>query len=272
MAKAKEKMLNLHGRLLSILLPYVWFLFAFLVFHLARIPWLISNEHQEEFESVTVKLRASEQNNALLQEHLSKRNWPEERPRITLDRWGQQVGPHGVLRPESGFYLTNHGDTALEVVLEDFNLGSDKWVGDRLSSIEGQQKGFMKVERTTFVYGDAQRWNLMDGFRVARKSEQRVRIRYRDFNNNWYRSTAMLTCAPNFGSIEVGATTQEPLGSSESVCLVALLRLTDGGLGVAFFSPFDNKRYFLPWRPIRVSPISVTHISLNCRLATAQDG
>ena len=34
--------------------------------------------------------------------------------------------------------------------------------------------------------------------------------------------------------------------------------MTDGGLGVAFFSPFDNQRYFLPWRPIRVSPISVT--------------
>lgn len=32
--------------------------------------------------------------------------------------------------------------------------------------------------------------------------------------------------------------------------------MTDGGLGVAFFSPFGNLRYFLPWRPIRVSPIS----------------
>jgi inner membrane protein len=31
--------------------------------------------------------------------------------------------------------------------------------------------------------------------------------------------------------------------------------LTNGGLGVAFFSPFDTHRYFLPWRPIRVSPI-----------------
>jgi inner membrane protein len=30
---------------------------------------------------------------------------------------------------------------------------------------------------------------------------------------------------------------------------------TDGGLGVAFFSPFDRTRYFFPWRPIRVSPI-----------------
>jgi len=31
--------------------------------------------------------------------------------------------------------------------------------------------------------------------------------------------------------------------------------MTDGGLGVAFFFPFDNHRYFLPWRPIHVSPI-----------------
>ncbi len=33
--------------------------------------------------------------------------------------------------------------------------------------------------------------------------------------------------------------------------------MTNGGQGVAFFSPFDNQRYFLPWRPIRVSPIGV---------------
>ena len=33
--------------------------------------------------------------------------------------------------------------------------------------------------------------------------------------------------------------------------------MTDGGLRVAFFAPFNNHRYFLPWRPIRVSPIAV---------------
>lgn len=31
--------------------------------------------------------------------------------------------------------------------------------------------------------------------------------------------------------------------------------MTTGGLGVAFFAPLSNERYFLPWRPIRVSPI-----------------
>ncbi|MEN8125863.1 MAG: metal-dependent hydrolase [Bacteroidota bacterium] len=33
--------------------------------------------------------------------------------------------------------------------------------------------------------------------------------------------------------------------------------MTNGGLGVAFFSPWDNTRYFLPWRPIKVSPIAI---------------
>lgn len=33
--------------------------------------------------------------------------------------------------------------------------------------------------------------------------------------------------------------------------------MTTGGRGVAFFAPFDNSRYFLPWRPIKVSPLSV---------------
>ena len=34
--------------------------------------------------------------------------------------------------------------------------------------------------------------------------------------------------------------------------------MTDGGLGVAFFSPFNNTRYFFPVTPIRVSPIGVS--------------
>jgi inner membrane protein len=33
--------------------------------------------------------------------------------------------------------------------------------------------------------------------------------------------------------------------------------MTNGGLGIAFFSPFDLTRYFLPIRPVEVSPIGV---------------
>jgi inner membrane protein len=34
--------------------------------------------------------------------------------------------------------------------------------------------------------------------------------------------------------------------------------LTDGGLGVGFFAPFSNKRYFFSYRPIKVSPMGIT--------------
>ena len=37
--------------------------------------------------------------------------------------------------------------------------------------------------------------------------------------------------------------------------------MTDGGLGVAFFAPFHNQRYFFPWTPIRVSPIGARFFS-----------
>jgi inner membrane protein len=41
--------------------------------------------------------------------------------------------------------------------------------------------------------------------------------------------------------------------------------LTNGGLGVAFFAPFDATRYFFPWTPLQVSPIGAGFF-------TARDG
>ena len=46
--------------------------------------------------------------------------------------------------------------------------------------------------------------------------------------------------------------------------------MTDGGLGVAFFSPFYNTRYFLPWRPILASPIGVTRFFTHRGLEVVQ--
>ena len=33
--------------------------------------------------------------------------------------------------------------------------------------------------------------------------------------------------------------------------------MTTGGGGIAFFAPFANERFFFPWRPIVVSPMSI---------------
>jgi len=34
--------------------------------------------------------------------------------------------------------------------------------------------------------------------------------------------------------------------------------MTDKGMGVGFFIPFDNTRYFMPWRPIFASPMRIS--------------
>jgi inner membrane protein len=47
--------------------------------------------------------------------------------------------------------------------------------------------------------------------------------------------------------------------------------MTDGGLGVAFFSPFNNQRYFLPWPPILVSPIGIDAFFSDYDLAVLQN-
>jgi inner membrane protein len=46
--------------------------------------------------------------------------------------------------------------------------------------------------------------------------------------------------------------------------------MTDGGIGVAFFAPFDRTRYFLPWRPIPVSPLGITRFFSDRGLAIVQ--
>ena len=45
------------------------------------------------------------------------------------------------------------------------------------------------------------------------------------------------------------------LGASHGV----LDAFTDGGLGVALLAPFDNTRYYMPWRPIPVAPIGMRY-------------
>lgn len=63
----------------------------------------------------------------------------------------------------------------------------------------------------------------------------------------------------------VGALLAPWLGAEASTAFGVLLvsaashglldALTNGGLGIAFFSPFSPRRYFLPWRVIEVSPL-----------------
>lgn len=54
------------------------------------------------------------------------------------------------------------------------------------------------------------------------------------------------------------------LGGFSLIVVIAhslLDAITDGGCGIAFFSPFNDRRYFLPWRPVQVSPIGLAVFS-----------
>jgi inner membrane protein len=61
----------------------------------------------------------------------------------------------------------------------------------------------------------------------------------------------------------IGRRTSIPVVQALTYCFVAMLShgvldaMTDGGLGVAFFSPIDQNRYFFPIRPIHVSSMSL---------------
>jgi inner membrane protein len=62
-----------------------------------------------------------------------------------------------------------------------------------------------------------------------------------------------------------GSLLAPPLGAQSSTAFLVLFvsaashglldALTNGGLGIAFFSPFSHRRTFLPWRVIEVSPL-----------------
>lgn len=43
--------------------------------------------------------------------------------------------------------------------------------------------------------------------------------------------------------------------------------LTNGGLGIAFLAPFSDARWFFPWRPIEVAPLSVSAFFTEAGLA-----
>lgn len=59
------------------------------------------------------------------------------------------------------------------------------------------------------------------------------------------------------GRLRAGRTTAFVVLFISTVSHGILDAMTSGGLGIAFLSPFSNQRFFLPWRPIKVSPLSL---------------
>lgn len=81
-----------------------------------------------------------------------------------------------------------------------------------------------------------------------------------------------LTHSLPFSLVQAGAGSlfAPELGAAPSIAFFVLLvsatshglldAMTNGGLGIAFFSPFSNRCDFLPWRVIEVLPLSIFEV------------
>jgi len=90
-------------------------------------------------------------------------------------------------------------------------------------------------------------------------------IRYQDLLGHRGLSHSLFTAVLFAGVISLAWPKQNVISMSRLFVFLLLAMashgvldaMTNGGLGVAFFSPFNNARYFFPFTPIEVSPIGV---------------
>ena len=106
----------------------------------------------------------------------------------------------------------------------------------------------------------------------------RFGIRYGDVLGHRGFTHSLLFAALLAGLITFALAGQQRISSGRLFCFLFLATashglldaMTNGGLGVAFFSPFSNARYFFPFRPIQVSPIGVGRFFSARGLAVAE--
>lgn len=89
------------------------------------------------------------------------------------------------------------------------------------------------------------------------------RFGHRGFSHSLCCAALISLCVALVGS-SYSAVPWWQLGGFSLVVVVVhslLDAMTNGGGGIAFFSPFEDRRYFFPWRPVQVSPIGLAVFS-----------
>jgi hypothetical protein len=126
-----------------------------------------------------------------------------------------------------GFYLQSEGETAYEITLEEFQVEPGVTVtGKTVPRIVGQRTGqsFMAVwikERNHLT--DQTKWNLREAFRQASDNRHgkmivrpdyscTLRLKYRDHNDFWYRTTQQMAYILARRDFEFGPIKFEKLG------------------------------------------------------------
>jgi len=208
----------------SVLGPYALIFGLHLAWKRFVAPWKLDNNRQTK---IGAQAEALELNEARVQE-LAK--WPVDHPTIRFLEWAQN--PQQNSYNQRGFLLKNDGGAALEVRVEEFAVGSQKWGGESLSGIGREETKFALV---WWAAGNPfQKFDLLSsvqnqtasqtGFLLAPDMSVSVSVIYRDAHDNWYRSQADLTYIRSQYRLHFGSTRIEKLPNAPSQPLTFPLR------------------------------------------------
>jgi hypothetical protein len=145
------------------------------------------------------------------------------RPKLTFLSWDTQ--PFTLDRWQSGFTLENHGEAALEVNVQRFEVSPGKYASSKtVATIPAHSQGFALVWLEGFSpFGfSSEKWNLLGAMKDA--SDARggspmyrpnytipIVASYRDFDDEWYESTADLNYVPTRNELVFGSTNQHSI-------------------------------------------------------------
>ncbi len=169
------------------------YLAAFTIYalsHWLRTAWRLDADRANE-------LSKSEKVLEQAQEKIQGLTWPTDHPTITFEKWTED--PQQNAYKQRGFLLKNEGGPALEVRIEEFAVGTQRWGGKNLSRVGRSETAFALI---WWIGGNQfEKFDLLSSMRgqagpggiLAPDESVRVSAVYRDAHNNWYRSQADLT-------------------------------------------------------------------------------
>ncbi len=153
---------------------------------------------------------------------------PDSRPKLTLDRW--DIRGYSLDHYEGGFFISNHGETALDVQVQRFKVYEGQFgSSSSVSNIPSRQR---EVFAPVWLEGDHPlglgKWDLLRAMKAAFVAqpptiEERgdyivpISARFTDFDENRYEITAPLRYVHAQNKLVFGATTQRKLDTYTEV-------------------------------------------------------
>lgn len=177
-----------------------------------------------------------------LNSRIKELSWPENRPQLLFDSWGEIPHDHPEVRSftrtgssgayleyfQRGFYLSNHGGTAHEITCFPIKLADSVYaVGNVVPRIDKDGQGFMivymDIEHNAKFMEETERWDLLTvmaalekKINAARVGETSIRaeigVCYRDGRGVWYASFCWLTYRKDLNRLIFGPTDQSKTG------------------------------------------------------------